>query len=138
MVKRGSYCLGIRVIENIKIRIGALGEISFPKGDYVYVGSALNSLDTRIQRHKRTNQGKGNVIHWHIDYLLSHPKARLKSVYAIESSDRVECKIAQTLTNFSIPIMKFGCSDCRCKSHLFMIEDWKILEKMGLKKRDLK
>jgi DNA polymerase-3 subunit alpha len=36
---------------------------------------------------------------------------------------RIECKIAQLLSLFLVPVNGFGCSDCSCSSHLFMLPD---------------
>ena len=70
---KGTYCLLIHLKQDSKITIGKLGEKNFQKGYYIYVGSALNSLKTRIQRHLR----KEKKIHWHIDYLLNKHTSRL-------------------------------------------------------------
>ena len=49
---KGCYCLIIEVDEDKTIQIGKkLGKIQFKKGFYVYVGSAMNSLYARINRH---------------------------------------------------------------------------------------
>ena len=55
MIKmKGCYCLIIKLSNSSKIKIGKkLGEIDFTKGHYVYVGSAMNSLESRINRHLR-------------------------------------------------------------------------------------
>ncbi|WP_296804597.1 DUF123 domain-containing protein, partial [uncultured Methanobrevibacter sp.] len=51
---KGCYCLIIKLSNSSKIKIGKkLGEIDFTKGHYVYVGSAMNSLESRINRHLR-------------------------------------------------------------------------------------
>jgi len=41
---KGSYILLIKLDEDKDIQIGKLGNISFKKGYYAYVGSALNGL----------------------------------------------------------------------------------------------
>ena len=66
----GSYILLLDLDNNLEIPVGKLGNISFQKGHYVYVGSALNGLDARIKRHLR----KHKKIHWHIDYLLKEKR----------------------------------------------------------------
>lgn len=48
---KGCYCLIIKLEKNEKIKIGKLGSINFKKGHYVYVGSAMNSLESRLKRH---------------------------------------------------------------------------------------
>jgi sugar fermentation stimulation protein A len=99
--------------KNTAIPVGKQGTIAFDQGYYVYVGSALNGLDQRIQRHLR----KQKKIHWHIDYLLSH--APLVAIFYKEHQEREECIIAQTLEHRLSAIPGFGCSDCSCRSHLF-------------------
>ena len=111
---KGSYILIVELKNNSIISIGKKKEKErFNKGYYIYVGSALNGLDQRIQRHLR----KQKKIHWHIDYLLKH--AVLIDVFCKESKIREECNIAKKLDGQLCSIPGFGCSDCRCKSHLF-------------------
>jgi Uri superfamily endonuclease len=74
---KGSYCLCIKVSESAKIMVGALDMIDFCKGYYVYIGSALNGLKHRINRHVKTSKGEYKAIHWHIDYLLKHQKVEI-------------------------------------------------------------
>jgi len=78
-----------------------------------YVGSALNGLEQRIQRHLRENK----KTHWHIDYLLKH--ATVTDVFYKEDNVREECIIAKKFEGTLPSILGFGCSDCKCKSHLF-------------------
>ncbi len=110
---RGSYILIVELKNDMIISIGKKGEKCFNKGYYIYVGSALNGLDQRIQRHLR----KQKKIHWHIDYLLNH--AVIIDVFYKESKIREECNIAKKLDGQLFSILGFGCTDCRCKSHLF-------------------
>ena len=56
-----TYILVINVSEDLKIRVGRLGEESFKKGNYIYIGSARGCLETRLQRHLR----KEKRIFWH-------------------------------------------------------------------------
>ena len=48
---KGCYCLTIHLKNAKKIKVGKLGMINFKKGYYVYVGSAMNSLESRLKRH---------------------------------------------------------------------------------------
>ena len=49
---KGYYCLIINLDNDSEIEIGKrLGKINFDKGYYVYVGSAMNSLEARLKRH---------------------------------------------------------------------------------------
>ena len=137
MVTRGSYCLCVRVKEEAEIRVGAIGTLSFPRGLYIYVGSAMNSLKPRLARHLRTSRGEGRVIKWHIDYLLNHPAVKIENIYAVEEAAKKECEIAAKVAEMGEPVPRFGSSDCRCRSHLYRVEDCRFLEKIGLKKRDI-
>jgi len=137
VVTRGSYCLCVRVKEEAEIRVGAIGTLSFLRGLYIYVGSAMNSLEPRLTRHLRTSRGEGRVIKWHIDYLLSHPAVKIENIYAVEGAAKKECEIAAKVAKMGEPVPRFGSSDCRCRSHLYRVEDCRFLEKMGLKKRDI-
>jgi len=110
---KGSYLLTIELKNNQIIPVGKLGKIEFKKGYYVYVGSALNGLEQRIERHLR----KQKTIHWHIDYLLKH--SEVVDVFYKENNIREECDIAKKLDTQLHSIPDFGCTDCQCKSHLF-------------------
>lgn len=110
---KGSYILLIKLKENKTIQIGKLDKMHFKKGFYVYVGSALNGLEQRINRHLRKTKKK----HWHIDYLLDF--VEIVDVFYKENETKEECKIAKMLDKQLSSIPGFGCSDCRCRSHLF-------------------
>jgi Uri superfamily endonuclease len=128
---KGSYVLLIEVENPLKIRIGKKGSVRFAKGFYAYVGSAMNGLEKRIQRH----MGSGKRLFWHIDYLLE--KADVIEVFQIESSERLECIIAKKLSEGFREMPGFGCSDCRCESHLFYSADRnKLSEAVTVSLRD--
>jgi len=109
----GSYILIIELKDDISINIGKLGNFDFKKGFYVYVGSALNSIESRVNRHLRSNK----KIHWHIDYLLKYTE--LTKVFYKENDVKEECKISKEFEKSLIFMDGFGCSDCNCRSHLF-------------------
>jgi Uri superfamily endonuclease len=127
MMKGGVYCLCISVEEQMQIRIGALGELTFPRGKYVYIGSALNGLRPRVFRHINNSLGKGSVTHWHIDYLLRDPKVNVMTVYQKYTEEKEECKLAESVSQHGDPIPDFGCGDCRCVSHLFKVQHFNFL-----------
>jgi Uri superfamily endonuclease len=129
---KGVYCLCIENHQSQAIKIGALGNIEFNKGYYVYVGSALNSLNPRLERHLKISKGEHNTIHWHIDYLLREETVELNSIYSIETEDHLECIIAEKISQHGETVPKFGCSDCMCVSHLYRVDSFYFLEKMGL------
>jgi len=134
MVTKGAYCLCINVREDTVVEVGALGKITFPKGEYVYVGSALNSLEPRVERHMHTSTGDHDVTHWHIDYLLREPATSIQTVYVVETDERLECTIAGKVAEHGRPVKGFGCSDCRCVSHLYKVGGFGFLEKMGMRR----
>ncbi len=110
---KGSYLLLIELKDKETIQIGKLGKIDFMKGFYVYIGSAINGLEPRINRHLR----KEKKIHWHIDFLLN--SAEIIKVFYRENSFKEECKISNEFKKKLQSIKSFGSSDCNCKSHLF-------------------
>jgi Uri superfamily endonuclease len=110
---KGSYILLIHLSTSQEITIGKLGSILFQKGWYSYIGSALNGLPGRINRHLR---GEKN-LHWHIDYLLK--QSTIEQVYYKENETREECFLADQFNASCKPIPGFGCSDCSCHSHLY-------------------
>jgi len=111
---KGAYLLILRLSEEKKIKIGATGEIVFAKGYYVYVGSALRSLDKRMKRHRK----RGKKLFWHIDYLRE--EAEFITALPIRTGDDVECALAKKMKRLAVKEVKgFGASDCRCASHLF-------------------
>jgi sugar fermentation stimulation protein A len=111
---RGSYLLIVEVPEKTRLQVGGLGARNFPKGYYVYVGSAMSDLSARLARHQR----KTKRLHWHIDFLTA--RADRIVPLPIRSSERLECGIAEALAAILEPGPGgFGSSDCRCATHLF-------------------
>jgi Uri superfamily endonuclease len=118
---KGSYILLMKLSENSKVRVGKLGIIPFGRGYYCYVGSAMNSLEGRIERHLKADKRR----FWHIDYFLQ--KAKISKIFYFEN-ERIECDIASNLENKFDSLKGFGCSDCKCKSHLFFSRSFESLE----------
>jgi len=110
---KGTYLVVMTLPKDTSVMVGKHGILHFKKGCYAYVGSALNGLEQRIQRHLRTDK----KTHWHIDYLL--PFTEIVEIFYKENNRREECRIAQDLERNFTGIPGFGCSDCSCKSHLF-------------------
>jgi len=115
----GVYVLVISVRDNTIINVGALGSVRFERGLYAYVGSAQNNLEKRIKRHLSRVKKK----FWHIDYLLGNRFVNVVGVFYKEAEKSEECGIARKLSENSVPVLNFGCSDCDCVSHLFMLID---------------
>jgi Uri superfamily endonuclease len=121
---KGIYVLVIQVSGDIKVCVGALGEMAFAKGLYAYVGSAQINIEQRIKRHLRIEKRK----FWHIDYLIDNPAAKVVKVFLKEGEKAEECKTAKRLSRKSEPVAGFGCSDCNCKSHLFHIKNYQFIQ----------
>ena len=86
---KGCYCLIIYVKRKSQITVGKkLGVIEFKKGIYVYIGSAMNSLEARLSRHLSDSK----KLHWHVDYLLKDDNCKIIDIiYNIDK--KVECDI---------------------------------------------
>jgi len=110
---KGIYCLVIFLNKSRNIKIGKK-RVLFPKGYYCYVGSALNNLEKRIQRH----YSKRKKFHWHIDYLLKH--AKIINV-VVKRNFEDECFISRKIKSLGgkVILKGFGSSDCKCDTHLY-------------------
>ncbi len=115
---KGCYCLIIEVNKNQYLKIGKKLKIDFKKGYYVYVGSAMNNLESRVKRHL----SKTKKLHWHVDYLLKNNEIT-EVIYNLDK--KVECDISQKLAKNNTFIKDFGCSDCDCESHLYYFKSKK-------------
>jgi sugar fermentation stimulation protein A len=112
---RGSYMLVLYNSRGRTVEVGKLGPVNFRKGYYVYVGSALNSLKSRMGRHGRRIKRP----FWHIDYITPTPLTPAKS-YAIYRTDRIEQALAGRVAAIAEEAVQgFGASDSRAPSHLF-------------------
>ncbi len=121
---KGIYVLVVQVSSDIKVYVGSLGEMAFAKGLYAYVGSAQINMEQRIKRHLRSEKRK----FWHIDYLIDNPASKVIKVFLKEGDKAEECKIAKGLSRKSEPVAGFGCSDCNCRSHLFLIKNCEFIQ----------
>lgn len=122
--KRGAYILYIKAEVPLTIEVGSLGTKRFPAGQYAYVGSALRGIRARVSRHRRLAVQKSGKLHWHLDYLLVHPRARWIGEAVLEGG--IECKISRRIASMdgvTVPVPGFGSSDCRngCKAHLYLL-----------------
>ena len=132
LAKHGTYALVMACSSDPKVAVGKLGSLRLQSGFYVYVGSAFGpgGLKARIARHRQIS----SRFHWHIDYLLNNKKVELTSIYTIESGEQLECRIAKRVARHGTPVPRFGCSDCKCTSHLYKVEDLDFITEIGLKK----
>jgi Uri superfamily endonuclease len=113
---KGVYATVFKLREPKSIEIGALGELRFETGKYVYVGSAMNNVEKRIERHFSTDKKK----HWHIDYFSVEAERAGYMIYSRDSE--FECVLAGMMAEIGEPVDGFGSSDCSCNSHLFRLE----------------
>jgi len=117
MAPPGIYCL-ILANPACTVRVGRLGECTFPAGRHCYIGSALGPGGlARVRRHLRRTGERDRPPRWHIDYLLTDPRFTPETVVWAQTGERLECTVARALGDPGI--RGFGCSDCRCPTHLF-------------------
>ncbi len=118
-MQKGIYQLLIYVSKPAWIRIGKKGTFRFPRGYYVYTGSARNGLAARVERHLR----KKKKHFWHVDYLLDHATVKAVHVFTNDQSD--ECSAGRRMLNSpaaKVIVPGFGASDCNCPTHLAFFE----------------
>lgn len=112
---KGVYAAFFQLKNLELVDVGALGEIEFSSGLYVYVGSAMNNVEKRINRHFSETRKK----HWHIDYFSARAQPFDSLVFDEDSS--YECVLADIFSCYGEPVDGFGCSDCDCNAHLFRL-----------------
>lgn len=121
----GAYLLALHLPRAVRLKVGALGEVLFPEGVYLYAGSAQGpgGVRARLGRHLR-----GSVRRrWHVDYLRA-AAAPLACWWTLEPSAAMpwECLWSQRLAalpQVRVPMPGFGASDCRwgCAAHLLYV-----------------
>jgi Uri superfamily endonuclease len=130
---KGTYILFIFIPNETRIKIGSMGMLPFPKGYYLYVGSAMGSnsstsLENRVKRHASETHLK--KLFWHIDYFLASDISLLIKIYLIPSLIRLECVLAGEILSVCDNYIKdFGSSDCFCSSHLLYFKDFQEIER---------
>ncbi|MDP2718396.1 MAG: GIY-YIG nuclease family protein [Dehalococcoidia bacterium] len=118
----GIYIVLAELTEPLDLQVRSGRIFYLEQGFYAYVGSALSGLDKRIGRHLKTRK----KLFWHIDYLLD--RAVVCNIISAETRQKEECFIARSLGQKLISIPGFGCSDCRCPSHLFFSKDLHVID----------
>jgi len=114
----GTYALVFYSPAIFSVEVGRLGVLDFKKGYYVYVGSAFGpgGISARLNRHLRIKKKK----HWHLDYIRQYLKpADVWYSYDTQSLEHLWAEIISKNNKCTSSIKKFGCSDCKCESHLF-------------------
>ncbi|AEH51813.1 GIY-YIG nuclease family protein [Pseudothermotoga thermarum] len=122
-MSKGTYILVVKLEKDRTIKSKAKSW-NLSKGLYAYVGSAMNNLEKRIERHLRKNK----KMHWHVDYLLK--EAKVLMVIEIPSNERLEEKVARYLEKFFEPVKDFGSTDVKTKGNLFKISSAQELIKV--------
>lgn len=132
----GTYALLLACPRSRKLRIGRLGDRWIRPGWYAYVGSAFGpgGLRSRCLRHLRPLRRR----HWHIDYL--RPAATLQDLWFTTDPvprEHLWAEMIAGLPEAGIPILRFGASDCSCRSHLFHFASkpvWAIFRQRALQR----
>ncbi len=113
----GTYALILQCGSNVSVQIGHWRQIDILPGYYIYNGSAFGpgGVRARVLRHLRMDKPK----HWHIDYLSEFVTP--VAVWVSYETERLEHQWAQVFYDMPelTPFQGFGCSDCKCSSHLF-------------------
>lgn len=116
-MEKGIYTLIISLPADLDLVVGSLGLVPFKAGYYAYTGSARGPGGlARVERHMRLMEGNCSVQRWHIDRLLPH--SILVEVVATKTEEDLECPIALKIGERLSFVARFGCTDCRCPSHL--------------------
>ncbi|MCU7843689.1 MAG: GIY-YIG nuclease family protein [Candidatus Thiodiazotropha sp. (ex Monitilora ramsayi)] len=100
------------------IPVGKLGNFTFARGWYLYVGSAFGpgGVAARCRHHRQVSTHP----RWHIDYLRA--VCDLREVWFTHDPVPREHLWAKRLASklkLQSPVHGFGASDCGCGSHLF-------------------
>lgn len=114
------YQLWIELRRPLKVCVGALGEIHFARGTYIYTGRASRGLRARVARHVRG----AKRLQWHVDYLLAERYARVERVVLASADPEDECRVNCRAVSGWVAVPGFGASDCRsgCPGHLWRVE----------------
>ena len=114
----GTYALILSSRVDRPLQIGRLGQLHVRRGFYVYIGSALGpgGVRARVSHHRKPPARP----HWHIDYLRE--VTQLEEIWVTYDLMRREhhwADLFKRMRGVSIPMERFGASDCACESHLY-------------------
>lgn len=115
---KGTYVIILKIEKTLEIEKPR--KIILTPGHYVYVGSAMRGLLSRLRRHL----SKGKNPHWHIDQLTE--KGEVVAFFAIVG-EKLEEKLSKFLGEKLEVIKGFGSSDLKTKGNLFRVNDIKEL-----------
>jgi Uri superfamily endonuclease len=125
---RGDYVLVLKIERELQLEVGRLGQVRFPPGWALYVGSARGpgGLRARLLRHTQPAELKRH--HWHIDYLTA--AALIHQIWWYSDEPSLECRWAELLYKIGQPVAGFGSSDCPCTTHLFSMPTYTRVEQV--------
>jgi Uri superfamily endonuclease len=117
----GTYILTLKARQATRIQVGHLGVLDIQPGWYLYVGSAFGpgGLRGRLKHHLHSTASP----RWHVDYLRR--EIPIQAVWYCAGA-RLEHAWARELctgAGSSIPLLRFGSSDCQCPAHLVYMPD---------------
>jgi Uri superfamily endonuclease len=119
--KRGTYLFIFHLRGDLKVKTRGGKTFYLPRGVYIYVGSAFGGggIPKRVGRHLK----RSKPLRWHLDYITTSEEFEFIGVIPFWGK-KVECKLAGLLRKIpkTEPIKGFGCSDCKCESHLFRLK----------------
>ena len=120
------YVVATLVPRRTTLVVGSLGEVTFERGWYAYVGSARRGREARVARHLRADK----PLRWHADYLFARFPGRVAWLVDGELSEceladaiaqQIESAAPARLPGASRRPPRFGASDCRCAGHLLRL-----------------
>lgn len=126
------YIIQMEISKDTERTIGKLGNFVFPKGTYLYIGSAKRNIQARITRHLT----KDKKMRWHLDYL--RPLAQVSAVmtFPLKMGECALKRFIEASCSGKVIVEGFGASDCRCNSHLLKLpSSMSMKEFHKLKKR---
>ncbi len=118
----GSYLLILMLPGPKEIQVGRLGPIRFGPGWYAYAGSAFGpgGLAARLGHHLRPVQKR----HWHIDYLrVEAMVVEIWMAVGPPSQEHAWAALLAKAPGAGKWVRGFGCSDCKCPSHLLHFDN---------------
>lgn len=112
----GAYALLMENLKERRLRVGALGDIRFPRGVYVYAGGAKAGLEARIERHL----DPGDKPRYHVEYLTPAMEFTFPIPFPGAPPESA-CELAAHIARVpgALPVLNVGTSECACLTHLY-------------------
>lgn len=116
----GTYALILACQNHSVVQIGRLGKLLLAPGWTIYIGSAFGAggVAARLRHHLHSNAAP----RWHLDYLRGHllPCQAWVSTAPIRQ-EHAWAQACLRLPGATIPLARFGASDCACPAHFFAL-----------------